>query len=477
MRKVWRACVAVFCILTAALAVVLFLAANFHRNVNLALLERGITADAIVTQTADILDGKPRAVLVRYTTIGGQEIETRLVRDQSGSKFFAAGDRLRIVYLADRPKMVAVERFDQQLASQYVMFGVAVLLLVPCLVWIVRAHRAMRRRQALPRVGQHTLPTPSRWSWRELGTPAGIAVLVVFAAKLMAVAQVSAPMGLPISPADHVAIATVEEKLFDQGSDMQVRRVMVRYELQVGSRRDDQPLKTGAPIRAEVLIPTTVFEGLAVGDPVFIRYSPSSPHQVAYGLKPEGDANLALIALTLGVVALVAAAFRRRHHWFAPNGQAQGQLRASLLVLGMLAVVMFATMAGWRQLQWEIGMTFNKRVVPGEIIGSRMIGNQPYVKYQFTDRDGHTYQRVRDLLASEIESPKEMAVGRKINVVYIAGAPIYNRPEWVEEQLALHRKMAVVLLIAMFFASVLGALICFDGMRGRFGPTGGQPSV
>jgi hypothetical protein len=229
----------------------------------------------------------------------------------------------------------------------------------------------------------------------------------------------------------------------------------------------------GCPeVRTTITLPEEVAEETVTGAHIPIVYLPAKPDYAVYAIVTNHVfvPDAATIAVIFAAIAEFlfcvtrpwagVESFRRLH------GEAPFFVAAIFAV--MVALLCFYMTS--HLLKWELGMAHAKRSSPSEITELAIRNGAYNAKYSFVTENGQRVFRSRQFNFSEIDDVRKMKVGRKFDVVYIAGKPMYNRPDWVEQIHAPRRKSWMLLWFLAGFGVLFFAIWSFDWARPRFPP-------
>ncbi len=200
-------------------------------------------------------------------------------------------------------------------------------------------------------------------------------------------------------------------------------------------------------VTTTVMLPAAVAAETAPGGHVPITYLPGKPDYAVYGVV-KGDlidvqtmAQCVIVAVIAALVPWIARSRDKLEAYRSKNGRLLFVIWA---IAAGLAALKFSFLTS-HNIRWEIGIADAKRTAPSEIKELYIKDGAYYAKYLVPLDNGLAFWRVRDFFDFEIDDSQKMKVGRKFDVVYIDGAPAYNRPDWVEEIDGPKRKLWIAL--------------------------------
>lgn len=406
-------------------------------------------------------------VVIQYATQSGQTFTAKPVIAPRPD--LQAGEPVTVMYIPHRPGVFAIEpRLESSAAT--ISLAIAAIAAIPFLLWAWRS----RHLFTPPRIvlGQSIdAEAKKAYSRRWAVTILIVGTLVLPAGKFIwnATDFSPSPASTRNTNAWQPTEATVVTKLPRANAEGRQGVITVSFKAASHGLASDD-------IRAEITVSSQVYAETNVGNHVFIRYNRQNPGNAVYGLADPTDSTLGLLALfaalAFGTLVIFAARHRLATH--------VSSIRQSVVLLGLVGgSLLFAVSiaAGLStQFRWEF---FTKQIVMGEITDYEVRRGTPYATFEFTTLDGYKWTRLREFSPDEIERPDDIAKGKKLPIVYLVASPVYNRPLFVEEQMAPTRKFVIAILVLMIIACAMCAAVgiapLLDRLRGR-GP-GSAPTI
>ncbi len=225
------------------------------------------------------------------------------------------------------------------------------------------------------------------------------------------------------------------------------------------------------------MLPAELAAETLAGGKIPITYLPGKPEYAFYGVSKTHlfVADAVTVCLILAAIATAALWSARSRNKLIEFRRANGgrPFAIAAVAFGVVAAPCFyMTM---HLLRWELGMDYAKRTSPSEITELFIRDGSYVAKYAFAVENGRRGWRWRQFDVSEIDDVEKMKVGRKFDVVYIDGMPLYNRPDWVEAIHASVRKWRILLWSTAAEGCVGVALLAVYWARG--GPKSPSPRL
>lgn len=214
-------------------------------------------------------------------------------------------------------------------------------------------------------------------------------------------------------------------------------------------------------VETALAVPPDVSAGLHPVHRIIITVLPWDGTKAVYG-NPPSPPDLTPVII-LGFVLFFAGCLLCFAYREEPNHGTVCMNRA-IALSAMFALACLASRPVLNSAIWEYGMAYSKRIASAEISSSRFhqsFGNgHIIVDYAFQTPDGQQIRRSRPFHRSEIEDPRKLRAGMKLDVVYIDGRPVFNRPAWAEERSHAPIRRFVLLL----GSALMGAAVWLVGL-------------